>query len=109
MRKEIIILILVFALAISFYLFQVFKSEEEIAKEECIKLCKAALEKGLDLSNGPCLGNPIEKLPNWVCDVAHLPRKDVDNKPENQCSVYREGKANHFVEVDEKCNVIRVI
>jgi len=33
----------------------------------------------------------------------------VDNKPENQCSAFREGKAKHFVEVNTSCELIRAI
>ena len=45
----------------------------------CINLCKQAKEKGMDLSSGPCLSNYL--MEGWVCDVAHWPRKDIDNKP----------------------------
>lgn len=82
------------------------KGEEEKAIEMCINLCKEAKERGLDLSNGPCLSNNL--MDDWVCDVAHWPRIDIDNKPENQCSAFREGRARNFVEVDENCRVIKV-
>lgn len=82
-------------------------SEEERARLICINECKKSLEEGKDLSNGPCLLNPIKEIPNWVCDVAHNPREFIDNLEENQCSAYREGKANHFIEVDPSCNFIR--
>jgi len=72
----------------------------------CINLCKQAKEKGMDLSSGPCLSNYL--MEGWVCDVAHWPRKDIDNKPENQCSAFREGRAKNFIEVDEECRLIRV-
>jgi len=81
---------------------------EEI-KAACIDLCKKALKNGVDLSNGPCLSddNPDWKYKDWVCDVAHWPREDVDNLPENQCKEFRSGAAHHFVEVDPECNYIR--
>ncbi|MEM7816873.1 MAG: hypothetical protein QXZ20_03095 [Candidatus Aenigmatarchaeota archaeon] len=80
----------------------------EIAKEECIKLCK---NYDKDLSNGPCLSdsNPNWNVNDWVCDVAHSPRQEIDNLPENQCKDFREGRAHHFVEVDLNCNLIKVI
>lgn len=69
--------------------------------------------EGVDMSNGPCLGR-IGKLPemdtdlsDWVVDVAHSPRRPEDDRPENQCREYREGKAKHFVELDENGNLIR--
>lgn len=62
---------------------------------------------GENLNNGPCLSNEI--YADWVCDVAHDPREQIDNIPENQCPVFREGKAHHFVEVDENCDFIRAM
>lgn len=79
----------------------------ENVENACVSLCKSY---DGDLSNGPCLSddNPEWDIDDWVCDVAHNPREDVDNLPENQCKEYREGYAKHFVEVDENCKVIRV-
>src|SRR5574343_1180912 len=56
--------------------------------------------KGIDLSSGPCIANPIPQMPDWVIDIAHNPRQAIDNLAENQCSVFREGKASHFIELD---------
>ncbi len=78
------------------------------ADDEMIALAKQAYERakarGVDMARGPCLG--IIK-PAWVADVAHDPREDVDDEPENQCAAYREGKADHFVELDPDGNFIR--
>jgi hypothetical protein len=86
-------------------------SREEIARITCIEECKNRLDLEIDLSEGPCLsdGDVNWMIEDWVCDVAHSPREDVDNQPENQCRAYREGKAHHFVEVDPDCNFIRVV
>ncbi len=80
------------------------------AVEACISLCQAMKEKGMNLTAGPCLSDdePSWKIERWVCDVAHWPRRDVDNLPENQCEEFRTGMADHFVEVDENCDLIRV-
>lgn len=78
-------------------------SEENI----CISACKLAKARG-DIDRGPCLLNPIENT-DWVCDVAHQPRTEIDNQAENQCSAFREGKARHFVEVDTNCNLIKKV
>lgn len=75
------------------------------AEELCIKLCEEKLNKGADLSRGPCLSNEITE--EWVCDVAHSPRKEIDNQPKNQCKAYQNGTAKHFVEVDTNCNLIK--
>ena len=60
---------------------------------------------GTDLSSGPCLSNEV--IPDWVCDVAHSPRIEVDNNPVNQCPAFKQKKAHHFVEVDEECKLIK--
>ncbi|MFH1306171.1 MAG: hypothetical protein ABIH83_00750 [Candidatus Micrarchaeota archaeon] len=77
-------------------------------EEECVNACHAAFGEGQDLSAGPCLLNPMEQNKDWVCDVAHSPREDVDNMQENQCDAFRKGIAHHFIEVDEGCEVIKV-
>jgi hypothetical protein len=81
---------------------------DEAEREAAIAAARAAYAKakaeGEDLSRGPCLGTV---LPNWVADVAHDPRLDVDDQPENQCEAYRSGEVEHFVELDPEGNVIR--
>lgn len=78
------------------------------ADPETVRLAKQAYERakarGVDMARGPCLG--VIK-PGWVADVAHDPRADVDDEPANQCAAYREGKADHFVELDPAGNFIR--
>jgi hypothetical protein len=83
------------------------ESVKKSAIDACVNICKYFKDK--DISNGPCIGDPMSENPDWVCDVAHSPRQDVDNLPENQCLTYRENKASHFVEVDTNCNLIRAI
>ena len=84
--------------------------DEEPAKTACITLCEANLKGNVDLSSGPCLSDnhPNWNVDDWVCDVAHSPRQDVDNLAENQCSSYG-SVASHFVEVDENCEFIREV
>ena len=84
------------------------ESEIELA---CIQLCQNAFNMGQDLSKGPCLSDddPDWTIENWVCDVAHSPRQEVDNDPANQCQDYREGRARHFIEVDPDCNLIKSV
>ena len=78
------------------------------ADEETIALAQRAYDhakaRGVDMSRGPCLG---QIKPGWVADVAHDPRKPIDDEPENQCPEYRSGKADHFVELDPEGNYIR--
>ena len=83
-----------------------------VAAKRCTLLCNAAKKNGIPLQNGPCLSDIYAaewNVPDWVCDVAHAPRQPVDNLPENQCTTFRDGKAHHFVEVDENCNIIRIV
>ncbi|MBU2638049.1 MAG: hypothetical protein KJ955_03685 [Nanoarchaeota archaeon] len=81
----------------------VITTETMTVEEACIKACNEAI---VSLGNGPCLLNPIENT-EWVCDVAHMPRQDIDNQVENQCSAFREGTAKHFIEVNENCELIK--
>lgn len=59
-----------------------------------------------DFESGPCLSNDL--MPDWVVDIAHNPRQELDDLPENQCLAYTEGRAKHFVELDLEGEVIRV-
>jgi hypothetical protein len=78
------------------------------ADEATIRLAKSAYTKalfnGVDLRRGPCLG-VIKK--DWVADVVHEPRKDIDDKPANQCAAYRDGRAHHFVELNRHGDYVR--
>jgi hypothetical protein len=81
-------------------------------RQAAIAAAKVAYEKtkaeGTDLSRGPCIADPLPILDgDWVVDVAHDPRQDVDDEPENQCKSYRDGDSDHFVELDPEGNVIR--
>lgn len=70
------------------------------------KLYKDRKAIGMDFSTGPCLTNDLAQ--DWVADLVHNPRKDLDAWPENQCPAYLEGRAKHFVELDIEGEVIRV-
>jgi len=88
------------------------KKAGQVAAQHCVNLCRIAHKEGVNLAPGPCLSDLYSTgwdINDWVCDVAHAPRQPVDNLPQNQCSTFREGKAHHFVEVDENCNVIRIV
>ena len=88
-------------------LFRETTGEADIAVQECVRLCNDTKSVGKNLTNGPCLASPLEKTPNWVCDIAHSPRIEIDNLAENQCEAYRTGAAKHFVELDENCKLIK--
>jgi hypothetical protein len=63
--------------------------------------------QSIDLSSGPCISESLPGLPDWVADVAHDPREDVDDDPANQCQRYRDGEADHFVELTPEGELIR--
>lgn len=81
------------------------KREIDTAINQAKHLYRGEKESGRDLSNGPCLSDAL--LPGWVVDIAHDPRLPIDDLPGNQCPAYREGKAQHFVELDPEGNLIR--
>ncbi len=58
----------------------------------------------VDMEDGPCLGKIAD---DWVLDIVHNPRQPVDNKPQNQCQDFIEGKAHHFIELDPEGKLIR--
>ena len=80
------------------------ESEKDAAVAAARQAYDEAVEQGVDMSNGPCLGGIMD---NWVADVAHDPREDIDDEPANQCEAYRRGDADHFVELDPEGNFIR--
>ncbi len=113
-RLALAIMIVVIATAGIVYVFAVPRVPEvrdaDRAMYACIFLCKAALNEGLILDDGPCLSSGLEawELEDWVCDVAHWPRQVVDSQPGNQCPEYGMG-ASHFVEVNTECEFIRAV
>lgn len=79
-------------------------------EEKCVELCREQISAGVDLNYGPCLSEMegVEwDVDDWACDVAHQPRKDIDNNSKYQCQEYRKGNVNHFVEVTPNCEFIR--
>lgn len=66
-----------------------------------------AVERGEDLGPGPCIAEALPELADWVADVAHDPRTEMDDDPGHQCRRYREGEASHFVELTPDGELIR--
>jgi len=46
---------------------------------------------------------------NYSVDIVHVPRTEEDNLTENQCTDYASGKTNHFIELDEDGNIVRLV
>ena len=80
-----------------------FQASDEILKN-ALNLYIQKRQENLDFSTGPCLGKIAD---DWVLDIAHNPRQDIDNKSENQCPDFLAGRAHHFVEFDPQGNLIK--
>ncbi len=78
--------------------------EDKILKN-ALNLYAQKKQAGVDFSSGPCLGRADN---DWVVDIVHNPRQPIDDKPQNQCADFREGRAHHFIELDPDGNLIAV-
>lgn len=81
------------------------KSEVETAINQAKHLYSLRKQEKEDFSTGPCLSDAL--MPNWVVDIVHNPRQEVDNLEGNQCPSYVQGRSSHFVELDTEGNLIR--
>lgn len=80
-------------------------SDRERAIQMARELYEQKKAEGMDMSTGPCLAEEI--IPDWCVDIAHSPRQKVDDLPENQCQLFRQGRVHHFVELDPDGNLLR--
>ena len=83
------------------------ESEREQAIAQAQEVYDQARTSGTNLVDGPCIAESLTDLPDWVVDIAHDPREDVDDDPANQCRRYRDGEASHFVELTPEGELIR--
>jgi len=83
------------------------EADRDRAVTEAMDAYQEAKANGVDLERGPCIAEHLPGLPDWVADVAHDPRRAVDDEPANQCSRYRDQEAHHFVEIDPSGKLIR--
>jgi hypothetical protein len=81
--------------------------EREQAIAQAREAYDQARTSGTNLADGPCIAESLTDLPDWVVDIAHDPREDVDDEPANQCRRYRDGEASHFVELTPEGELIR--
>ncbi|MGB9708371.1 MAG: hypothetical protein ACPLXC_03565 [Candidatus Pacearchaeota archaeon] len=116
MRKELIIVIFLCAVSLLFVTvigcskpeIKIKPTLQELLTDECEAACQEALQQGQNLSNGPCLLDPIRDT-EWVCDIAHEPREIIDNLRENQCNSWHNGTAKHFIELTPECKFIKAV
>ena len=116
MKKYIIWEILFALIVVVVVLFFVFRNRDHmtVADEALAKgkqLYVEAVARGDDLTAGPCLSNGLfpgaAPEDQWVVDMAHDPRLAQDNFEVNQCSAYVRGDAKHYVELDERGELIK--
>ena len=81
--------------------------EREQAIAQAQEAYDQARTSGTNLADGPCIAESLTGLSDWVADIAHDPREDVDDDPANQCRRYRDGEASHFVELTPEGELIR--
>jgi hypothetical protein len=58
---------------------------------------------GVNFESGPCLGKIDD---DWVVDIAHVPRRKVDDLSQNQCKDRLLKKIRHFVEMSPAGEII---
>lgn len=83
------------------------EGEREQAIAQAQEAYDQAKSAGTNLADGPCIAESLTDLPDWVADIAHEPREDIDDEAANQCQRYREGEAGHFVELSPAGELIR--
>jgi len=105
-KSYLVCLLLVIMIAVVLAVYMLLSPKPQSLIDFCVQACKDAA-KTRSLENGPCLLDPIPQDPDWVCDVAHLPRQTIDNQPENQCQSYRNQTSHHFIEVTPDCTFIQ--
>ncbi len=114
-KTKLFILILICILATAFIVVKINKKPiykkgssgvYDNAIAAAISLYSTRVKEGMNMSKGPCLTNDL--VPDWVVDIVHVPRVGVDDFPENQCQAYLEGRAHHFVELDNSGNLVRI-
>lgn len=114
-QTKLFILILICILITAFVVIiinkkPVYKKGSSVVYDNAIaaamSLYVTRVKEKMNLSKGPCLTNDL--IPDWVVDIVHVPREQIDDLPENQCQAYVEGRAHHFVELDSNGSLVRV-
>lgn len=83
-------------------------------QERCIEICRDLLinpNPTIDMNSGTCLSEVADidwNIEDWACDIAHEPRKDIDNHAVYQCQKFRKELVNNFVEISPNCELIRI-
>lgn len=82
-------------------------SEQQEVISDALNLYEQKKAEEMEFSS-QCLGT-IEDDVKYVVDIVHVPRNSEDNKQENQCEDYRNGKVSHFIELDKDGSIVRIV
>lgn len=84
------------------------ETPDYVSEQQKIILCAgdifAQLSPNFDNLSSECLG----ACENYSIDIVHVPRTAEDDKTENQCKEYFNGKTSEFIELDNKGNIVRI-
>ena len=81
--------------------------ESRVAIQRAYEVYEEYRVIGLNMEKGPCLTNDL--MDDWVLDIAHDPRQEIDNDSGNQCKDYLFGEKSHFVELSPDGELIRAL
>jgi hypothetical protein len=80
--------------------------EKRAVLDDAQQTFERELDEGRDMSEGPCIADPLPANEDWVVVVVREPR-DADRDAAERCSAFADGRADHVVELDEFGHVIR--
>ena len=78
--------------------------EQQKLIDDALALYSNSLVSGMEFDS-QCLGVVGE----YAVDIVHVPRSDEDDLAENQCLEFLNGEVSHFIELDKKGNVVRIV
>lgn len=78
------------------------------AQQETVA-CALSLYNDKKNSGMDFISQCIGKCGDYSVDIVHIPRSEEDNKVENQCADFRAGVTNHFIELDSKGEIVRIV
>lgn len=76
-----------------------------LEQEEIMNCAVGKFDDFTEEINSQCLG----LCGTYAVDLVHVPRNAEDNLAENQCSDYNNGIVQHFIELDNQGNIVRIV
>jgi len=62
-------------------------------------------QSSIETFSSQCLGS----CDAYVVDIVHVPRTEEDDLEQNQCEAFRRRQLTHFIELDNKGNIVRIV